>query len=438
MVGEDVMESATMKCPGCGAGLEFDPKQKKMICSFCKTGYGIMELRRLRNGTAAVPGNGENGSTAVPGNGTNGTANQGNPGTENRLPAWDDEEYLNLNVYRCSSCGAEMMTTDTEVSGFCSYCGQSTVLFDRISREYKPDYILPFSITKEEALDCAVKRLEEAICMPDEVRNIKTESVCGIYMPYWIYNGTLKMKARCEVRTGAGNGMNKAYEKVLSETAEIPMDASERYSDYTSAHLNPYPLAEKKPFLPEYLAGFYADRRDVSQDVRENEAREIMKEDMLRRWMATLSDLPSREMTEMYAELYKATKTIKTSASEERYELHSVRYVLLPVYFITFRLKDEPVILLVNGCTGRLVGGVPADERKLKRKQRRTMLAFAGGMGLIGAALIEYTPIVWGGLLMAILGGSTVFVGIKAKKRYEEMMKHTNSKEMFAISKNRQ
>ena len=61
-------------------------------------------------------------------------------------------KYYDTRVYTCSHCGAEVITGDSEVSTFCEYCGNPAIVFSRISKEYRPDGIIPFKVTKEDAI----------------------------------------------------------------------------------------------------------------------------------------------------------------------------------------------------------------------------------------------------------------------------------------------
>ena len=63
----------------------------------------------------------------------------------------DSEEFMDCYVYSCGSCGGEVIINGSEASTKCIYCGNSTVIFNRISRQKRPKYIIPFIITKEEA-----------------------------------------------------------------------------------------------------------------------------------------------------------------------------------------------------------------------------------------------------------------------------------------------
>ena len=56
-----------------------------------------------------------------------------------------------MHVLQCSACGAELAMNRVETSSFCPYCGNATVATDRLVDYLKPEYIIPFKVTKEEA-----------------------------------------------------------------------------------------------------------------------------------------------------------------------------------------------------------------------------------------------------------------------------------------------
>ena len=52
----------------------------------------------------------------------------------------------------------------------------------------------------------------------------------------------------------------------------------------------------------------------------------------------------------------------KVTDYKTQHNVHKVDYALLPAWFITFRYKNEPYTILVNGQTGKVVGSVPVDK----------------------------------------------------------------------------
>ena len=51
-----------------------------------------------------------------------------------------------------------------------------------------------------------------------------------------------------------------------------------------------------------------------------------------------------------------------------------MHYAMVPVWILTTRYKDEPYTFMMNGQTGEVVGSLPIDESKLRK---RLLIAFA-------------------------------------------------------------
>ena len=68
----------------------------------------------------------------------------------------EDEKYMDCYVYSCSECGGEIIVNGTEASTTCVYCGNPNVVFNRNARQKCPEYVLSFSVTKEQAIELSV------------------------------------------------------------------------------------------------------------------------------------------------------------------------------------------------------------------------------------------------------------------------------------------
>lgn len=429
------------RCPDCGAAVEFDPGSGMLYCQYCGQFYEAKGLQSSNNSTNnnLTDRNYEHQSLY---NNVFGHSDDINVDALDK--ATDDyagnvSDYMQMRIYTCKSCGAEIMTGDVEVSNYCSYCGQPTIIFDRISNELKPDLILPFSISKEEAIQSCKHKFMKAICLPDEFENITVESVYGIYMPFWVYDADVLLSARLMYRVSEEKTSRIIHEQdVLRQNRKAVLDASRRFSDYTSRFLNPFPIENAVEFNPAYLSGFYADRKDVEKGERENDARNIMRDEMLNEWCDTFSGAPDRQARELYRDLLTKTNSFDLYAQEEKFTFKAENYVFLPVYFLTFRMGSQFNILLVNGSSGKVVGSMPADPNKVKAKQNINMIIGAIIMAVIGGLAFGFLPIIWSSILMVIVAGSFVLTGRIFKKRYEDMAIQTNSDKMFSISRNRE
>ncbi len=69
----------------------------------------------------------------------------------------DSEASYDVYVYVCPDCGGELaVDTKNDAIGFCPYCGGASMLYDRIRKEWKPDTIIPFMITREQCKENSI------------------------------------------------------------------------------------------------------------------------------------------------------------------------------------------------------------------------------------------------------------------------------------------
>lgn len=408
-------EAYTYKCPDCGGVLEFDAASGMLFCNSCGQFYEVKNNEPNMNF------------------GADDTASKANIEAEG-----ESEDTMEMHIIMCKSCGARIMTGSVEATGTCIFCGQPTIFHDRVSNEYRPKRILPFKITKEQALSAALGKFESGAYLPDKPANLTTESVYGIYMPYWVYNITVSTDAHTAVSSSdEDNGGYSCHDAHLNENVNIALDASSRFSDYTSEFLNPFPINDAVPFDPSYLAGMFADMRDTEANLRLREAEVTAKEQVLNKWADKFDDIPDRRNRELNAKQYKMSGSFKMYTENDKFSHIYTQYVLLPVYFVTFRIKGEYTILLVNGATGKVVGSIPVDPGKVKRKQTIDMVCFGLLGAAIGAFLLGVLPLIFGLIIFAVIGASLILVSKDYKRRYEAMAVQTNSRSMFSISRNR-
>ena len=98
----------------------------------------------------------------------------------------EDKSLMDCYVYSCSECGGEIIVNGTEASTTCVYCGNPNVVFSRISRQKRPEFIMPFSVSKERAIELARNAVKKGVFVPREIKNFSVDCCRGIYLPYWI------------------------------------------------------------------------------------------------------------------------------------------------------------------------------------------------------------------------------------------------------------
>jgi len=261
-----------------------------------------------------------------------------------------DGDTMECNIYSCTACGAELSVNGVEASTFCAYCGQPTIVFSRVSQELKPKWIIPFKVKKEEAVEAIRARFRQGLFVPKEVKNFEVEKVHGIYIPYWLFDTYYYDSQIIKGTVGSGKHKStKLFKRVADcEFIKLTLDASSNLNDESSQRLEPFETEELKPFEVAYMSGYYADCFDQSnKDLR------------------TVAIKRTKELFDGQMIASVNARDCKIEYSDPKFEVRHTDYALFPAWFMTFRYMDKPYTMLVNGQTGKLVGTVPFDKKKV-------------------------------------------------------------------------
>lgn len=453
------------KCPQCDGALEYSPVSDMMECPFCGSSYDMMQIMAVqnqydhRNGNVYTPYGAENSNTntsagnnsyqAVNNNIYGGgwesnpfaqrmeDPNEGlhtldQPGeiakeVENKIHdvAVDTPEMMEGNIYTCTSCGAELFINGVETATYCAYCGQPTVVFSRVSEELRPERIIPFSIQKEQAVAVIRDKLSHGFFVPKAIKNFEVERVRGIYIPYFLFDAHYYdyQKLRGVVKY-EGSSRNESFiREAECEFKNLTCDASKMLNDETSQRLEPYDLNGLRPFEIGYLSGFYADRYDMNERTLKNVVRVRCKE------------LFDNEM-----KMDTMAENVRILSSQPKFELKKAQYVLLPAWFMTFRYKNEPYTILVNGQTAKVVGAVPFAKDKLAAVFVAIAVVATLLFSFLGMILFnQYVDMDGRLLVMAVMGIITVYsTGIASFASVMKNIKLTKAKKTASFVKERQ
>ena len=313
-------------CKNCSHPLVFDPASQKLVCSSCGSSFRADEVesesKEYRQGMKAE--------------------------SAEEIYGTKDQDLMDCYVYSCSECGGEIIINGTEASTTCIYCGNSNVVFSRIAKQKCPEFVLPFSITKERAIRLVHEKIDRGFFIPKDIKNFSPECVRGIYIPYWIVNAsyTDAVVVKGQVKSGK-NSVTRYFGRAgRMNLNNLPIDASCALSDESSSRLEPFELSRLKPFDEDYLAGFYSNVSDVTySDLR----------------YATLNRAREYFNAEAINDVKASSKKIISSFPSMKFE-NDMIYAMLPAWFITFKYKGKQNTILVNGDTGKVVCGLPWNK----------------------------------------------------------------------------
>lgn len=328
------MKTVDHKCPSCNASINYNPKTKNWVCEYCGSKFTLDELKA---------------------NEENFKHTRINDSKELK------EENVEMDVYHCQDCGAEIVADKNTAATFCVYCKNTAILKSRLADKFSPSKIIPFNKTKEDAIEAFGKVGKGKFLMPKEFvdpRNI--QELTGIYIPFWLYS--CKMKGNV---SGKGTKViswsthDYMYTKTDTYRVErggvfsfenIPVDGSIRFNDAIMNSIEPFNYEELEEFNYSYLSGFLAEKYDVEK----NEAKKIT---INRAEASTFDDLQSKARKSYTSFIADS----KTSEIEEE----TIDYVLLPVWMVNIKYKEKMYTFAMNGQTGKMIGDIPYSKSKL-------------------------------------------------------------------------
>lgn len=264
------------------------------------------------------------------------------------------------NEYHCENCGAVLITDAETTATTCSFCGAGVVIADRLSGQLAPAKVIPFSVSKEEAVQAFKKWCRKGLLTPNGFMTAdRIKSITGMYVPFWLFdlNSKVQVNAVCTtVRMYSEGDYNvtetryyDAFRDINLDYVKVPVDASEKMNDELMDKLEPYPYEQLKDFKTPYLAGYLAEKYNFTD------------EELLPRAKNRISDYIDSYIASTFMGYHSVNymkKDIDTSTVKSD-------YVLLPVWILTYDYHHSEHTFAMNGQTGKVVGKPPISTAKV-------------------------------------------------------------------------
>lgn len=353
-------EMVDYKCPCCGGAIEFSSTTQKMTCPYCDANFDINALKDFHEGL---------------------DNSKENMNWDTNFDNLSDEEVKSMSMYTCNSCGGEIITDETTSATACPYCGNNVVIKSQFAGDLKPDYVIPFKVDKKAAKEALKSHLIGKKFLPKTFKDYNhIDEIKGVYVPFWLFNCTsdadIQYKAE-KIRYW------EDYDNEYTETTtylatrsgnvsfeRIPVDGSSKMEDDLMESIEPFEWKDAVDFETAYLAGYLAEKYDVSADDTIGRANERVK--------ASVEDAFKKTVTG-YDNVY-------TQNSVVRLDDTSVNYVLYPVWLLHTTWNNQKYTFAMNGQTGKFVGNLPLD----KAAYTRYLLIVWAILSVISCAIVSF------------------------------------------------
>ncbi len=311
-------------CPSCGGKMIFDISGQVLKCEYCDTRIEVPDYK------------------------------SNNEGEEQKVT------YDTL-VYTCRNCGAELAAPDEQVVAYCAYCGSEAMLSSRHEELLRPQTIIPFKKTKQQACDEYEKAIKGKLYVPKEYKSAQfLEGFRGIYLPYFSYEAVIpekqiRIKGTANYSSG-GYDYSEVYDidaAIGGRTRGVSFDASSAFDDTIANEIAPFNEQDEEDFHEGYLAGFYADKTTTDERTYMTEATQLTVDSIY-------------EDVERNVQKVQVDRENTIDQEKEKIGIGAIdcNVSYFPVWFLTWRNKNRVAYSVMNGQSGKMATDIPVDKKK--------------------------------------------------------------------------
>ena len=351
------------QCPACTGPLHYSAKSGKLACDYCGSSFDVAEIEALyarKEAEAAAAKHAADAKAeaaqAAKAEAAEAAAASGGWDTSDLSRDWGAEAD-GLRVYSCPSCGAELICDQSTAATACPYCGNPAIVPGQFSGALRPDSILPFRLSKDDAVQALRAHYKGKPFLPRSFTSANhIEQIQGVYVPFWLFDGGAEGAASYRA---SNTNVYETGDYEITETRhyhvvragslafeKIPVDASSKMPDDHMDSIEPFDYAQLRPFSTAYLPGYLADKYDVTIDDSRDRADTRCRETLAQALRDTVTG-------------YGACVTEREDIALRRGKVH---YALLPVWMLSTKWRGQDFLFAMNGQTGKLVGDLPTDR----------------------------------------------------------------------------
>lgn len=323
--------TAVVKCDSCGADMVYDPSRNAVCCSYCGAERTID--RRLcfkRSYDDCIR---------------------------------DGQVKLDDSLYKCPNCGAQTTLAPFETAIKCPYCGATNMVELGDLKGLKPDGILPFKLSKDDALLAGKKWIKKKLFAPGKLKkSFSVKNFHGVYIPSYAFttHALSSYEGRLgEIRTRTvGSGKDRHIETYTywfrvqgtreDDFDDVAVEASTQLEQKELNSILPYDLENLEGYNKDYLAGFNAERYDTAIndgfDIAKDQIKASIRNKIISKHNADVVDYLN----------------VNTTYTDTKFN-----YMLLPLWVCAFAYRKKTYRFLINGRTGKSTGKSPVSPLRV-------------------------------------------------------------------------
>jgi len=304
-------------------------------------------------------------------------ANCGTEAPDRALAADGQATLVATHNFECQGCGASMSYDASAQTLRCPFCGSEKLHEQRDQKILRPHSVVPFAVEQSDAMSRLRQWLGSSFWRPgDLVQAAQVTKLTQVYVPYWVFAA-------------------RVFTYWTADTSQTPPGARGDWAPLSGQNQGSYKglLVGASSVLTPAETGAIAPF-DLSAAVSPNDIdleNVVYEQFRVQRKYARPLAQSGLEDLERNACRQFVPANCRNLHVNVRVEGLTGEPVLLPVWIMAYRYKDQVHRFLVNGQTGKCTGTAPTSYAKI-----------AGVVGIVIAVIIGV--IVCMGIIGAMAG----------------------------------
>ena len=277
-------------------------------------------------------------------------------------------------LYRCENCGAREVLGKGEIVKTCPFCGTSNIVATDELSGLKPNAVVPFRVSREQAGESVKKWIRKRSLAPRKFRkSASPEKLGGVYVPAFSFDSHTESNyvatlGRYYYVTRRVNGRTVRDRRIRYFTVrghysmgfdDVLVSASDKIDGKSMSGLRSFDTNASREYTQEYLSGYSASQYTRDGLTCWEDAKNIMRG---RVRAAVLSG---------YSYDVVSSFNLSMQCSDITY-----KYLLIPIYVGHCSWRKKLYNFFVNGVNGAVTGKAPVSPLKV------------GGIVLVCAAVL--------------------------------------------------
>jgi LSD1 subclass zinc finger protein len=343
-IASEAQSHRQFPCSHCGASLEFAPGVESLKCPYCST------VNQLPH--AQIEINAEDYRAAL------------------TQCATGEPCHETLTV-KCPNCGAQTTLKPDVIADKCPFCATPIVAEASSQRKIKPRAVLPFHITRDQAIERFRAWLSGLWFAPSKLKDQAAKgAINGLYLPAWTYDTDCTTQYtglrgedywETETYTEMENGRPVTRTRqvvktrwwptsgtVANEFTDVLVMATDTLPEKYLTKLEPWDLQSEQPYADEFLSGFIAMSYDIDLHTGFDRAQQLIQ--------PTIRNTIARNIGGDHQQIL----TANTAFGKINF-----KHLLLPVWLSAYQYAGQTYRFLVNARTGEVQGERPYSIVKI-------------------------------------------------------------------------